>query len=448
MERTRGAGAAGALLAVLVVATVSSAAPAAVALEEVPLLSHPEARRLLAALDDLRRIADAGGWPRVPEGGPLRPGDASVRIPELRDRLLASGDLLEPRASLGDPFYDPELEAAVRRFQRRHGLAADGVLGKRTLAALNVPVERRIDQVRANLERWRWLPADLGEHHLWVNIAGFELDEARGGRITYSARVIVGRRYTKTPVFSSEVTHLVLNPCWSVPPGIARREILPAVKEDPSYLAREGFDVLPAGGPAVPVDPATIDWSELSAANLPYVFRQRPGPANSLGRIKFVFPNPYDVYLHDTPARSLFEHEVRAFSHGCIRLENPLELADRLLAGDPAWTPERLRAEITSGRQQTVPLPAPVPIHVVYFTAWVDGAGTLHLRNDVYGRDAAVLDALDAGGGGTGDASGSGEAASPEVSSSPAVSPSTGAPASSPEPSIAPAPSSASGSDA
>jgi murein L,D-transpeptidase YcbB/YkuD len=416
MERMRGAGAAGALLVMLFFAAGSPAPDESIDPRGPSVPPYPEVRRLAAALDDLQRTADTGGWPLVPAGEPLRPGDASVRVPELRDRLLATGDLPEPGVLSADPFYGPELVAAVLHFQRRHGLADDGVVGTRTLAALNVPVERRIDQVRVNLERWRWLPADLGEHHLRVNIAGFELDEVQSGWITYSARVIVGRQYTKTPVFSSEITHLVLNPYWSVPSGIARREILPAVKKDPSYLAREGFDVLAAGGPAVPIDPATIDWSELSAARLPYVFRQRPGPGNSLGRIKFVFPNPYDVYLHDTPARSLFEREVRAFSHGCIRLQNPLELADRLLAGDPAWTPERLRAEIASGRKQSVRLPAPLPIHVVYFTAWVDGAGTLHFRNDVYGRDAAVLDAL-GGGGGAGGASGSGEAAWPSSGS-------------------------------
>lgn len=359
------------------------------------LPAYPEYRRLKAALVHLRRLAAAGGWGAVPPGELLRPGDASDRVPHLRARLAASGDLPATRTPPDDPVYDPDLEAVVRSFQSRHGLAADGVVGDRTLAALNAHVARRIEQVRVNLERWRWLPADLGERHLRVNVAAFELQGFEAGRVDLESRVIVGRAYTKTPVFSETMTYLVVNPFWHVPASIAGGEMLPRIQADPSYLERERLQVLDGTGPSARVvDPATVDWTELSAGELPYVFRQRPGAGSSLGRIKFMFPNPYNVYLHDTPQKGLFERDVRAFSHGCIRVEGPLDLAVWLLRADPAWSRERLEALIASGAQRTVVLPEPVPVHVQYWTAWADGRGTVHFRDDLYDRDPAVLRAL------------------------------------------------------
>ncbi len=356
-------------------------------------------RRLRAALALLRGVAEGGGWGTVAAGEPLRPGEASDRVPALRSRLLLSRDLgaaqTAPPAPAADTLYDPELEAAVRRFQARHGLTADGVVGERTVAALDVPVERRIEQVIVSLERWRWLPQDLGERHVLVNIAGFELQAVEGGRVALTSRVIVGKLYTKTPVFSGRMTYLVLNPYWYVPGSIARREILADVQKDPGYLAREHLDVMNGTGPEAKVlDPAAIDWSRLGPGNLPYVFRQRPGKVNSLGRIKLMFPNPYNVYLHDTPARSLFARDVRAFSHGCIRVEKPLALAAFALRGDPRWSEETLAAAIGTGAQRTIVLAHPLPVHVLYWTAWVDEAGVLQLRDDVYGRDPVVLRAL------------------------------------------------------
>ncbi len=363
------------------------------------LPAYPGYRRLRRALADLQRIADAGGWGRVPAGEPLRPGETSARAPALRRRLALSGDLAADRASAPsageETLYDPDLEAAVRSFQARHGLTADGVVGGRTLAALDVPVERRIEQVIVSLERWRWLPQDLGERHVLVNIAGFELQAVDRGRVALASRVIVGKLFTKTPVFSGRMTYLVLNPFWYVPASIARNEILRDVQKDPGYLAREKLDVMDGTGPAARVlDPAAIDWRSLGPGDLPYVFRQRPGKANSLGRIKLMFPNPYNVYLHDTPARSLFARDVRAFSHGCIRVEKPLELAAWALAGDPRWNEETLAAAIDTGVQRTILLAQPLPVHVLYWTAWVDEQGVLQLRDDVYGRDPVVLRAL------------------------------------------------------
>jgi murein L,D-transpeptidase YcbB/YkuD len=371
------------------------------------LPAYPGYRRLLRALAELREVARRGGWGTIAAGEALRPGETSERVPALRRRLELSGDLTREAVqeavgspagtsqASGDTLYDPDLEVAVRRFQARHGLTADGVVGERTQAALDVPVERRIEQVLVNLERWRWLPRDLGERHVRVNIAGFELQAMDGGEVALSSRVIVGKRYTKTPVFSGRMTYLVLNPYWYVPGSIARNEILRDVQKDPGYLAREQLDVLAGTGPDARVlDPGTIDWASLGPRDLPYVFRQRPGTVNSLGRLKLMFPNPYNVYLHDTPARSLFEREVRAFSHGCIRVERPLALAAWVLQGDPRWTEETLQAAIDTGAQQTIVLPHPVPVHVLYWTAWVDERGVLQLRDDVYGRDPAVLRAL------------------------------------------------------
>lgn len=361
------------------------------------LPAHLEYGRLQLGLAALRDVDAAGGWGGVPPGDTLRPAETSDRVPALRARLTASGDL--PRTSSGagnDPTYDSDLEAAVRVFQGRHGLSVDGIVGERTRGALNVPVKRRIEQARVNLERWRWLPAELGDRHLRVNIAGFELQAVEGGSVPLAFRVIVGKAYTKTPVFSDEVTYLVANPFWYVPRSIAGREMLPKIQADPPYLEREALEVLDGTGPSARVlDPATIDWHALSAATLPYVFRQRPGDANSLGRIKFMFPNSYNVYLHDTPERRLFERDLRTLSHGCIRLERPLDLAAWVLRDDPRWSRELLQAVIDSGIQKTIVLPEPFPIHILYWTAWADGSGALHFRDDVYDRDAAVLRALD-----------------------------------------------------
>lgn len=345
----------------------------------------------------LRRRAAAGGWPVVPGGEePLEPGDTSDRVPGLAARLAASGDLSVAAAerTMGQ-IYGPELVTAVEAFQRRHGLDADGVVGRRTLAALNVPVEERIDQIRVNLERWRWLPRDLGNRYVEVNIAGFHLRVVEESQTTLTLRVIVGKRFTRTPVFSADMTYLVINPYWNVPASIASTEILADAQADPSSLPRRGYRVFTEAGPGgAEISPTSIDWSQLTPESFPYFIRQDPGPGNSLGRIKLMFPNPYSVYLHDTPQRALFDQTRRIFSHGCVRVEKPVELAAHLLRDDPQWTAERIQRVIDSGEQKTVTLPEPVPVHVLYWTAWIDVEGTLQWREDVYERDPPVLAAL------------------------------------------------------
>ncbi len=367
--------------------------------------ADPAYDRLREALATLRAAAAAGlDWPKVDEGETLdAQADVEVegaRIAQLRARLLASGDLTSERdAAVETPalagVFDPSLTAAVRRFQARHGLEVDGRVGPNTLRSLNVSLAARVRQAQINLERWRWMPDDLGADHLLVNLADFSVEGTFDGEPLYWSRAVVGAPYHRTPVFSDRIEYLEINPYWNVPHSIAIRELLPKIKEDPGYLAARNYEVLPSWSEtATPLDPAQIDWSRVTAANFPYRLRQRPGPQNALGRIKFMFPNRFNVYLHDTPARSLFARASRAFSHGCVRLDKPLELADILLRDAPDWTPDRIRQTVASGRRTIVSLPDPVPVHITYLTAGADMDGKLQFREDVYDRDTALIDAL------------------------------------------------------
>lgn len=363
-------------------------------------LRPPQAgyHRLRGAYREFRERARTDGWPRVPEGGSLSPGDTAARVEALRRRLAATSELVE--APAGDPaVYDSALATAVRRFQRRHGLEDDAVVGPATLAALNVGPRERARQLRLNLERWRWLPRELGDRHVRVNAADYELEVMEGDSVVLSMRAIVGRPYRKTPAFSDRITYLVFNPFWHVPHGLAVQDQLPLIKKDSGYLQRMGFRVFQGwGADARPLDPATIDWQRLSAGNFPYRLRQDPGPQNALGRVKFMFPNRFSVYLHDTPARELFAKRARNFSSGCIRLERSAALAKYLLRGSARWTPEAVDRVMGGATvEETVRLPSPVPVHLLYWTAWSDPDGTVQFRSDVYDRDSRLLRALEEG---------------------------------------------------
>jgi len=328
---------------------------------------HPEYELLREALRRYRGIARAGEAAPVAAGPTLRIGQRGERVAALRARLgaAAAADAAEPLQEWENPdLFDAALAEAVRSFQDRHGLEPDGVAGPATVAELNQRAEDHIRQIEVNLERWRWLPHDLGPRHVLVDIGAFRLDAVEASRPALQMRVIVGKPYTHTPMFSSAIHAVLFNPSWYVPRSIAVKEILPKASRDPSYLRRERYEILPGGR-----------------------LRQKPGPQNSLGRIKFVFPNRFGVYLHDTPARTLFGRTLRAFSHGCIRLEKPLDLAVWALRGDPRWSPEAVRAAIDAGRERTVALPQAIPVHVAYWTARVDPDGTLRLGRDVYQRD-------------------------------------------------------------
>ena len=346
-------------------------------------------KTLRQAVAFYRGIVARGGWPMVPEGPTLHPGDRNPRVEALRARLEATA-FFDPAAG-GRDLFDPPLQAAVRAFQERNGLEPDGAVGKGTLAVLNVPAEDRLRQIEVNLERWRWLPRDLGEPYIMVNTAGFLLDVVEDGRSVLEMRVVVGKPYTKSPTFSGVMTYLVLAPYWNVPQSIVVKEIVPRMRRDPGYLAREGMEVLLSRGGS-PVSPASIDWPHITGAGL--VIRQKPGPKNALGRVKLMFPNSFDVYLHDTPSRSLFQRAERSFSHGCIRLEKPLDLAAYVLRDDPSWTLQALEAAIRTGKERVVTLPHPIPVHLTYWTVWVDDAGVVQFRKDLYGRDKPLLEML------------------------------------------------------
>ncbi len=343
------------------------------------------------ALARYRAIASDGGWPKVPEGPTLRPGDLDPRVPALRARLLVTDTTLTKEVSEPQRF-DPDLAAAVERFQTRHGLDADAVVGAKTVAAMNVPVEARIEQLRANLERTRWVFRDLEPRFLIVNIAGFEAYVLKDGKVAWQSRVQVGKTYRKTPVFKKKMTYLVLGPTWTVPPTILREDIIPRIKQDPGYLATRNMVLLDRDGKLV--DIGDLDLNAISADNFPYIVRQEPGPTNALGRIKFMFPNKHYVYLHDTPSQSLFNRAERTTSSGCIRVEKPISLAAELLHDQPGWSEAEIEARIEQASNETVTLTDPILVFLTYWTSVPDDNGDVRFFNDVYARDQAVLDGL------------------------------------------------------
>jgi murein L,D-transpeptidase YcbB/YkuD len=329
----------------------------------------------------------------IPAGAALKPGASDGRVPLLRARLVASGDLAA--TDVPDPaLYDAALEAALRRFQARMGLESDGVAGAGTLAELNVPLAERMRTLRVNLDRGRILLQDLPEKFVVVNIAGYNAYVIQGQDIVWSARVQVGKPYRKTPIFRSEMNYLVFNPTWTVPPGIIAADILPAAKRDPGSITRKGLKVLDAKGSVV--DPASVDWSRYSSGHIPYTLRQDPGPKNALGRVKLMFPNPYFVYLHDTPSQALFDRAERAFSSGCVRVERVLELAAIVLDEPQQWNAASIDGVIAGGKLQNVTLKRKMPVLLAYWTAWVDTEGRMNFRRDLYGQDAEWAAALDA----------------------------------------------------
>jgi L,D-transpeptidase YcbB len=357
---------------------------------------RPQARhyhRLAEGLRRLEAVADRGGWPAVSEGEgggeTLRAGDRDPRVAQLRARLLAGEDEEEQRlaaAGQADPtHFDADLERALERFQHRHTLLEDGALGPKTLAALNVSLEERMATLRLNLDRWRWLPRDLGDMYLLVNVAGFELEMVQGDSVLESMDVVVGSTATRTPLFQDSLRYVVVNPYWNVPMSIARREIIPAVRRDPGYLARNRYDVLLNGRQ---VNASSVSAEALGSGR--YQIRQRPGPWNALGDVKFMFPNDMNIYLHDSPAHHLFSQRTRAFSAGCIRVERPADLArtvfEHLSSHDGSYYDE-LRG---GSGERWVRLDRSIPIYIVYFTAWAREDGTLHFHPDLYEHDESL----------------------------------------------------------
>jgi murein L,D-transpeptidase YcbB/YkuD len=362
------------------------------------LLNLPPAGERYAGLmrryAELRRGADWG--PEVPEGAALRRGDRDPRTPLLRARLEAMGDLRAAATPPADPtLFDAQLAAGLRAFQRRHGLDDDGVLGPRTRDALNASPRERARQLAVNLERHRWMNFDRGARHILVNQPDYRVTLYDGDRVLFSERVVVGTEEHETPEFSDVMEHLVFNPSWNVPRSIATEELLPQLVADPGMLARRNMQLVGASAPA---DPAGHDFSQYTAATFPYRIRQRPDPNNALGRVKFMFPNDYAIYLHDTPAKELFDRNRRAFSHGCVRVRDPMRLA-ALLLGEQMSDPEGfIERVLAPGSERYVNLERPLPVHLIYRTAWTDDRGRTQFREDVYGRDDEVAQALRAAG--------------------------------------------------
>ncbi|MBJ6137106.1 L,D-transpeptidase family protein [Marinobacter litoralis] len=342
-------------------------------------------------------------WPLLDSGPTIHPGDSDARIPTIRQQLRLLGDLPaadgDTHDSTGEPpesqLYSGNLIDAIPAFQARHGLEPDGLIGRKTLEVLNTMPIERIRQIDANLERWRWLPDSLGDTYVLVNIAGYDMVLVENGEEVMHQRVIVGDPFRQTPVFSDRIRYLVFNPTWTVPRTLMIKDQLPKLQTDPGYLSRMNFKVYKGWGASrVEVAPDEIDWNALTADNFPYQLIQQPGPNNSLGQVKFMFPNKHAIYLHDTPGQYHFNREQRTISSGCIRVERPFELAERLLTRNSSWT----KTTIQQAREKTEPVKAvldrSVPVHLQYWTAWVDKSGNLQTRKDVYGRDRRLVDAL------------------------------------------------------
>jgi murein L,D-transpeptidase YcbB/YkuD len=361
--------------------------------------AYARLRRAYAAL----RGAEGDWGPALQAGPALRLGDSGPRVAALRARLAALGDMPADRPAsdgAGDDaaVFDAELAEGVRRFQRRHGLNTDAVVGPRTLEALNTPLAQRIDQIAINLERMRWMNRPLGARHIVVNQADFTVTLWDAGRALFQERVIVGQRSNQTVEFSDEMEYLVLNPSWHVPRSIATEELLPELQEDPGLLSRRNMILARVDGGPVPLDPSTHDFSGYTAADFPYRIRQQPDAGNALGLVKFMFPNDHAIYLHDTPTKRLFDKDQRTFSHGCVRVRDPLRLAELLLAPQEADPRGFIDRVLATGAERYVNLVEHVPVHLIYRTAWVEADGTRHFRADVYGRDAQMRAALEAAG--------------------------------------------------
>lgn len=354
---------------------------------------HEGYARLRDTLRAYRELEKDGGWPSVPDGPKLEVGMTSDAVPAVRRRLTVTGEYTGVGSD--SRTYDAALADALKRFQARHGLVADGILGRSTRAALNVPVERRIAQIVVNMERWRWLGPTLGERHVKVNVPAFALELVDSRKTVLAMPVVVGKQNQRTPNFSSEIRQLVFNPPWFIPPSIARKEILPKARVDATYLSRNGYVVRHA---ALPAPATTGDGAEGPPLPPPTPrvlgLKQPPGPKNPLGRVKFDLPNAFGVYLHDTPSRASIQQSGRAASHGCIRLSNALGLADALLADDGGLSDTRRKKLLSNWQTRTIGLSRPVPVHIVYETVWVDDAGTVHTRPDVYGRDDKLMKEL------------------------------------------------------
>lgn len=339
-----------------------------------------------------RNIKKVGGWSTLADGPPIEPGRVDARIASIRKRLLPLSQTLLLRGT-DDNAYDSLLVGAVKMFQRQNGLQDDGTIGPGTVQALNYSVGYYIEKIVLNLERCRWLPQELGQRYIWVNIPAYRADVIESDSILFSMRAILGRPDRMTPVFSSRISYLIYNPTWTVPPTILEEDMLPAIKRNSNYLKANRLRLIDPSG--AEVQPDSLPWNRYTINNFPFIIRQDPGRFNALGLLKFEFPNHHRVYLHDTNNRALFNQHYRALSSGCIRVEKPFDIATYLLR-ETVWTENKLTKAIATGHTGTISFSPSIPIHIVYFTAFVDKNNMLQLRDDIYGWDSVLRDNLSA----------------------------------------------------
>ena len=318
-------------------------------------------KKLKSFLLQYHELEQKGGFPIIPiEKKGYKQGDSSANISAIKRRLSSTGDYVKNDTS---GIFTDDLKQAVMSFQQRFGLKEDGVAGGQTLRLMNEPVSKRIETILVNMERMRWVPAQPRGDFILVNIPQYRLTVYEDGKPSFGMNIVAGTTQNKTVIFTGNLQHVVFSPYWNVPPGILKNEVMPAIKRNPSYLARHHMETYSGG------------------------VRQKPGPWNALGKVKFLFPNQYNIYLHDTPSKSLFDEQKRSFSHGCIRVADPPKLAAWVLRNDKSWTPERIRKAMNAGKEKYVTVKDTIPVYIAYFTAWVDDAGLLNFREDVYGHD-------------------------------------------------------------
>lgn len=354
-------------------------------------LDIPEYQKLKKLLKELDHIDSSGEMPKLLPGDILKKGSTGSRVKQLRTILTFKGDLLD---TIATQTFDEPLENAVKDFQIRHHLKIDGAVGEETRRFLNMNLKDLRQHVVVAMERWRWLPKEMGDRHILVNIAGFSLKAIDNGKVAFIMPVIVGRNYRETPVFSTSITGVRFNSTWNVPRSIAVKDKLPKIKKDPGYLNRKGYRLYDSSGSRL--DPGQINWSQVNTRTFHYRIKQPPGSGNALGKLRFLMPNPHNVYLHGTPQHKLFEKNVRTFSSGCIRLKDPAKVA-YFVFDDPArWPAEVISNEMKGAKTRNVNVKVPVPVHVTYFTVWVDDENKAHFVADPYGQDAQIWKALDA----------------------------------------------------
>ncbi len=351
--------------------------------------NYQKLKQILADYRDSEKIKD---WPQISSGEILAEEAEGQRVAQLINNLAAR-NYLNPEKIEADNYFDQNLKRAVARYQLDNGLKADGVVGNKTLKALNVSRDQRIKQLIINMERWRWLPENLGSRYIYVNIADYNLKLYENNQVIMEMKTIVGQEQRSTPVFSDTIKYLVINPYWYVPKSIAVKDKLPLIKKDYNYLKENNYSLFKytANNKLEEINPAAVNWSNINKNNFNYLLRQNPGDQNALGRVKFMFPNRFSIYLHDTPSRYLFSETERSFSSGCIRIEKPIDLAEYLLRDHEEWKRDQIEAEMTKDKEKTIYLKNPIKIYLQYNTAWVDSLGNLNFREDIYNRDQKII---------------------------------------------------------